>query len=100
KVLFHALGGQKYIGISEFVTDFLSDAATGNLPQVSFLDPRFTILDDGEGNDDHPHADLRAGEAFLSRVYQAVAAGPGWANTFLVINRDEWGGFFDTVVPP
>jgi phospholipase C len=99
-VPFLALWGPKYIGISRFFTDFLSDAATGNLPQVSFLDPRFTILDDGEGNDDHPHADLRAGEAFLSRVYQAVAAGPGWANTVLVINRDEWGGFFDTVVPP
>jgi phospholipase C len=99
-VPFLALWGPKYIGISAFVTDFMSDAASGNLPQVSFLDPRFTILDDGEGNDDHPHADIRAGEAFLGQVYRAITAGPGWANTVLVINRDEWGGFFDTVAPP
>jgi len=99
-VPFLALWGPKYIGISAFFTDFLSDAASGNLPQVSFLDPRFTILDDGEGNDDHPHADVRAGEAFLGQVYRAISSGPGWANTVLVINRDEWGGFFDTVAPP
>jgi phospholipase C len=29
-----------------------------------------------------------------------VTSGPGWKNTVLVINRDEWGGFYDTVVPP
>ncbi len=92
--------GDKYIGISAFFTDFLTDAATGNLPAVSFVDPRFTLLDNGDGNDDHPHADLRNGEAFLYQVYQAITSGPGWKNTVLVVNRDEWGGFFDTVPPP
>lgn len=29
-----------------------------------------------------------------------MTSGPGWKNTVLIINRDEWGGFFDTVVPP
>jgi len=99
-VPFLALWGDKYIGISAFFADFLADAAAGTLPAVSFLDPRFTILDDGEGNDDHPHADVRAGEAFLGQVYRALTAGPGWKNTVLVVNRDEWGGFFDTVTPP
>src|ERR1700749_4389817 len=48
-VPFLALWGDKYIGISQFYADFLLDALTGNLPAVSFLDPRFTILDDGHG---------------------------------------------------
>ena len=95
-----AFWGAKYIGISARYADFLADAAAGTLPSVSFLDPRFTILDDGLGNDDHPHADLRAGEAFLGQVYKAITNGPGWKNTVLIINRDEWGGFYDTVVPP
>jgi phospholipase C len=99
-VPFLALWGDKYLGISAFFADFLLDAATGNLPAVSFLDPRFTILDDGFGNDDHPHADVRSGEAFLGQVYDAVTSGPGWKNTLLIINRDEWGGFYDTVTPP
>ena len=70
--------GDKYVGISAFFTDFLNDAAAGNLPAVSFLDPKFTLLDNGDGNDDHPHADVRAGEAFLYQVYQAITSGPGW----------------------
>jgi phospholipase C len=99
-VPFLALWGVKYLGISALFANFLADAASGNLPAVSFLDPRFTILDDGLGNDDHPHADLRAGEAFLGQVYRALSSGPAWQNTVLVVNRDEWGGFYDTVAPP
>jgi phospholipase C len=99
-VPFLALWGDKYLGISALYADFLADVAAGTLPAVSFLDPKFTILDDGEGNDDHPHANVEAGEAFLSQVYKAVTSGPGWKNTVLIINRDEWGGFFDTVTPP
>jgi phospholipase C len=99
-VPFLALWGTKYIGISALYSQFLSDAAAGTLPAVSFVDPWFTILDDGTGNDDHPHADLRKGERFLSEIVTALAASPKWKNTVLVINRDEWGGFFDHVAPP
>jgi phospholipase C len=95
-----AVWGDKYTSISGFYTDFLADCAAGSLPAVSFVDPSYTLLDDGDGNDDHPHADVRAGDAFLSEVYNAVTKGPGWKNTVLVINRDEWGGFYDTVAPP
>ena len=99
-VPFLAMWGTKYISISALFAQFLVDAATGQLPAVSFVDPAYTLIDAGEGNDDHPHADLRAGEAFLGQVYRAVTGGPGWANTVLIITRDEWGGFFDHVVPP
>ena len=34
-----------------------------------------------------------------NQVYEAVTAGPGWARTALVVNYDEWGGFFDHVAP-
>lgn len=99
-VPFLALWGLNYVGISSLYSQFLSDAANGTLPAVSFVDPFFTILDDGSGNDDHPHADLRKGEIFLREIVTALATGPNWSKTVLVINRDEWGGFFDHVVPP
>ena len=99
-VPFLALWGLEYLGISQLYAQFLLDAASGNLPAVSFVDPWFTILDDGTGNDDHPHADLRKGEIFLSEIITALSASPAWKNTVLVINRDEWGGFFDHVAPP
>jgi phospholipase C len=99
-VPFLALWGLEYVGVSSLYAQFALDAATGNLPAVSFVDPWFTILDDGTGNDDHPHADLRKGEIFLRDIVTALAASPQWSSTVLVINRDEWGGFFDHVVPP
>jgi phospholipase C len=99
-VPFLAIWGTKYIGISALYDDFKADVAGGNLPAVSFVDPWFTILDDGTGNDDHPHADLRKGEIFLRDVVTTLASSPQWEKTVLIINRDEWGGFFDHVVPP
>lgn len=99
-VPFLALWGTKYLGISAPYAQFLVDAASGNLPAVSFVDPLLTITDDGTGNDDHPHADIRAGDAFLAQAFHAVASGPNWAKTVFIVNFDEWGGFFDHVAPP
>jgi phospholipase C len=66
---------------------------------VAFLDPPFLGEATGTGADDHPFNDVRAGEAFLNRIYQAVTSSPAWSSTVLIINFDEWGGFFDHVPP-
>lgn len=95
-----ALWGTKHVGICRLHEDFMEAAQRGTLPAVSFVDPHYTLLDDGAGNDDHPHADIRKGDRFLYDLYRAVAGGPQWASTVLVITFDEWGGFFDHVVPP
>jgi phospholipase C len=97
---FLSLWGLKYLGISRPYAEFLTDAALGRLPAVSFVDPRFTVSDDDLGNDDHPHADVRAGDAFLADTFLAVANGPEWPNTVFIATYDEWGGFFDHVAPP
>ena len=97
-VPFLALWGFKYVSIMRPYSSFLTDCATGNLPQVAYIDPSFTILgDEPFSNDDHPHDDIRAGESFLAQVYAAVTRSPAWERTVLVINFDEWGGFFDHV---
>ena len=67
---------------------------------MSYIDPPFLGEEAGTSGDDHPHADIRNGEAFMDRVYRAVTTGPAWSRTALVINYDEWGGFFDHVPPP
>jgi len=95
-----ALWGLKYLSVSSSFDSFLADTASGNLPAVSMVDPKFTEFDDGLGNDDHPHADIRNGDAFLSQVFHAVAKGPKWDSTVLIITFDEWGGFFDHIAPP
>ena len=97
---FVALWGAKYLGISRSYDDFKSAAQNGTLPAVSYLDPHFTTIDDGLGNDDHPHADIRRGDRFLYDTFEAVASGPAWNRTVLIITFDEWGGFFEHVPPP
>jgi phospholipase C len=99
-VPFTALWGAKYLPISARVERFFADCAAGTLPDVAYLDPRF--LDEGSGSsgDDHPHADIRVGQHFLSTIYDAVTTSPQWSRTALVITYDEWGGFYDHVAPP
>jgi phospholipase C len=97
---FLSLWGSTYEGIMQPVQQFLADAAAGSLPQVAYVDPAFNGELAGTSDDDHPHGDIRAGEAFLDRVFRAVTTGPAWSKTVLIINFDEWGGFFDHVPPP
>jgi phospholipase C len=95
-----ALWGLKYLLSTGTFSEFLTSAARGTLPAVSIVDPNFTLLDDGTGNDDHPHADIRNGDAFLARIFHALSSSPAWKSTVLIITFDEWGGFFEHVMPP
>jgi phospholipase C len=88
------------VPIGRPVESFFLDCATRSLPDVAFVDPRFEDEGSGTSGDDHPHADVRNGEAFLYSVYRAVTTSPAWPRTLLILNFDEWGGFFDHVPPP
>jgi phospholipase C len=54
----------------------------------------------GTSGDEHPHGDIRAGQAFMSDVVHAFMESPQWKRGALFIVYDEWGGFFDHVRPP
>jgi len=97
---FLALWGTRYSGIARPISEFFADCAAGTLPEVSFVEPRFLGEEQGISGDDHPHGDIRNGEAYLNSIYEAVTSSPNWPNTALVINFDEWGGFFDHIAPP
>jgi len=88
--------------IDEFSSSFLEDAAKGKLPSVSWIDPNFkdSTLYGGDSNDDHPPSDVHDGQLLVLSVYHALASGPLWEKTLLVITYDEHGGFFDHVPPP
>jgi phospholipase C len=95
-----ALWGTKYRAIAHPLLRFLADCRAGTLPHVAFVDPKFLGAALGTSWDDHPHADIRNGQAFVNLIYKAVVSSPNWPNTVLVITYDEWGGFFDHVPPP
>jgi len=99
-VPFLALWGEQYLSISKPYASFLTQAASGTLPAFSYVDPSFLGEEQGGSNDDHPHADIRRGQAFIYDIVTALMRGPLWPKTALVISYDEWGGFFDHVRPP
>ncbi len=76
------------------IDQFFSDAATGNLPAVSFVES------DGTVSSEEGPQDISMGEAFTARVVNAVMQSPNWATTVLVFCYDEHGGYYDHVAPP
>ena len=97
---FTAFWGFKYLGISFPYAEFLGLCDSGMLPRSLTSTRASSDEASGTSNDDHPHADIRNGEAFLDQVYSAVTNSPAWQSTVLIITFDEWGGFFDHVPPP
>jgi phospholipase C len=101
---FVALWGARYLAgpraIATPLRQFFADCAAGALPEVAFVDPPFLGEENGTSADDHPFGDIRAGEAFLNKIYTAVTQSPNWGSTLLIVTFDEWGGFFDHVPPP
>lgn len=97
---FTALLGLRHLAITRTMDGFFDDARKGRLPHVSFVDPRFLVpIYLGTSADYHPVSDIRAGDEFLHKVYEAVTNSPNWDKTVMVVNFDEWGGFADHVRP-
>ena len=77
----------------QFPTDFVADALSDNLPQVSWIVGSVITSD-------HPPAPTLFGENTLSAIITALTANPVvWAKTVLFVTYDENGGFFDHVPP-
>ena len=72
---------------------FYTDAAGGTLPQVSWVIPSGAVSE-------HPPAGVRAGMAYVTGLIDAIMQGPDWDTTAIFLAWDDWGGFYDHVVPP
>jgi len=99
---------------------FVEDAASGNLPPFTFIEPRYSNNYPGavEGlspnsnhpglahfipapiSADNPPIDVADGELLLQEVYTALTQSPCWESTLFIITYDEGGGTFDHVAPP
>jgi phospholipase C len=79
--------------------EFKQDAAAGNLPAYSFMEPRY-FPDLLPPNDAHPPHDVTLAEQLIAEVYNSVRNSPNWDRTLLIITFDEHGGCYDHVPPP
>ncbi|GAM35346.1 hypothetical protein TCE0_017f03615 [Talaromyces pinophilus] len=77
--------------------NFYTDAAAGNLPDFSYLNPSCC----GVGTTSmHPSGLVSDGEELIRSVYNALRTSPQWEETLFILTFDESGGFHDHVPPP
>ena len=98
-----ALWGADRLKNSGPVSEYYTRCAAGTLPRVSYVDPNFGGTageEPGLSGDEHPHGDVRTGQAFMADVVHAFMESPQFKTGALFITYDEWGGFFDHVRPP
>jgi phospholipase C len=86
-----------FFPVQNFMTVAAGSSGAALLPQVVFVDPSFGGPDE---NDEHPPTDIQRGQAFVSRVINAVRNGPYWKDSVIFVTYDEHGGFYDHVAPP
>ncbi len=72
---------------------FYTDAKNGTLPQISWVIPSGAVSE-------HPPAGVQEGMAYVTGLINAAMQGPDWSSTAIFITWDDWGGFYDHVVPP
>jgi len=81
------------LGNVKSTATFFDDAASGKLPAVSWLVPNHEVSE-------HPPASIDKGQAYVTAVVNALMSGPDWSSTAVFVAWDDWGGFYDHVVPP
>jgi phospholipase C len=97
-LIFHTSSGH-----TATLAAFAADAAAGTLPDVAFVDPSVfsnqSINGSNYETDEHPPADVRAGEYFVSTIANELRNGPNWSDSILFWTYDEHGGYYDHVKP-
>ena len=75
------------------VDHFYADAKAGALPAVSWVTPNGAVSE-------HPPGLVSAGQAYVTTLINAVMNSSDWSSTAIFLTWDDWGGFYDHVVPP
>jgi len=73
--------------------NFFTAAKDGTLPAVSWVVPN-------QRDSEHPPANISDGQAWVTSLINAVMQGPDWSSSAIFLTWDDWGGFYDHVVPP
>ncbi len=75
------------------IDKFLTAAKVGTLPAVSWVVPEHKTSE-------HPPALVSDGQTYVTGLINAIMQSPNWQSTAIFLAWDDWGGFYDHVVPP
>jgi phospholipase C len=91
--LFTDVHQDNQLGNIQSLAAYLRAAGAGTLPAVSWIAP-------SEPNSEHPPASVHQGQAYVTALINAAMKSPDWNSTAIFLSWDDWGGFYDHVVPP
>jgi len=75
------------------VQNYFAAAKEGKLASVTWVVPSDAVSE-------HPPSRISRGVAYVTRVINAAMRSPDWNSTAIFLAWDDWGGFYDHVVPP
>jgi phospholipase C len=89
------------------VSQFITDAQNGTLPQVAQIEPASAVgLDEHPADSDvnPPCCSVQAGAAYVKTLIDTVmgtpsSPSPSWKDSVFILTYDEFGGFYDHVPP-
>ena len=81
------------LGNIQSLSKFFTAARNGTLPAVSWINPNGAVSE-------HPPALVSAGQTYVTGLVNAIMKSPDWDSTAIFLSWDDWGGFYDHVVPP
>jgi phospholipase C len=81
------------LGNVQSLSNFFAAAQAGTLPAVSWIDPNGTVSE-------HPPARVSKGQTYVTGLINAIMRSPDWDSTAIFLSWDDWGGFYDHVIPP
>jgi phospholipase C len=74
------------------MNDFFTNLSAGNLAAVNWLTPSDELSE-------HPPNLVSTGQAYVTRIINAVMQSTFWDSTVIFLTWDDWGGFYDHVLP-
>jgi len=90
---FDTVQADDQLGNIQDVDKFYAAARNGSLPTVSWVVPSGAVSE-------HPPAPVSYGQSYVTSLINAVMRSPDWDSTAIFLAWDDWGGFYDGVVPP
>jgi phospholipase C len=80
-------------GNTQTLDHFYADVKAGHLPAVCWIVPNAV-------NSEHPAARLSVGQTYVTHLINNIMKSPTWSSTAIFLVWDDWGGFYDHMVPP
>jgi phospholipase C len=90
---FDTVRTDRQLGNIQSLSNFFAAAKAGTLPAVSWITPN-------GGVSEHPPALVSTGQTYVTGLINAIMRSPDWKSTAIFLAWDDWGGFYDHVMPP